>query len=152
MSDTNVESNIAQSDFLTESASESHDNEDIEFSETGEASMEGEVVIGPHMYEPDASDEEVNDVAGNVEIVTSVRLNVDCLSEWCVCFNCQTMTTARKCVCCAEIPEVVAKIAEAQMTNVKCITDHPGMQVVCLDPWACRLHGLPIDSNTAKRN
>ncbi|XP_014663256.1 PREDICTED: adipocyte plasma membrane-associated protein-like isoform X1 [Priapulus caudatus] len=57
----------------------------------------------------------------------------------CVCFNCQTMTTARECVCCAEIPEVVAKIGEAQMTNVKCITDHPGMQAVCLDPWSVQV-------------
>jgi hypothetical protein len=40
------------------------------------------------------------------------------------------MPTARECICCQEIHQVVAVANEE---NLQCITDHPGFHPVCLD-------------------
>ena len=42
------------------------------------------------------------------------------------------MSTETECVCCSEISQVVEKKSSE---GVECITQHPGFQSVCLNPW-----------------
>ena len=44
------------------------------------------------------------------------------------------MPKGRECVCCQEIPAVVAKCEEAQQA-VTCMTLHPGFEAVAANPW-----------------
>uniref|UniRef100_A0A3Q2YNL4 P2X purinoreceptor 7 intracellular domain-containing protein n=1 Tax=Hippocampus comes TaxID=109280 RepID=A0A3Q2YNL4_HIPCM len=56
----------------------------------------------------------------------------------CTCGECQQMPTALECVCCHEIQEVVTvrQQGEEHFNQVlDCITDHPGLNAVCLDPY-----------------
>lgn len=55
----------------------------------------------------------------------------------CECGICQTMPTARECVCCCEIPEMVEKMLENLNGNaaVGCICSHDGFEPVCLNTW-----------------
>ena len=43
------------------------------------------------------------------------------------------MDTQRECICCNEILKIRSKIKENE--NIKCITQHPGFEGVCLNPW-----------------
>ncbi|XP_070547984.1 uncharacterized protein [Ptychodera flava] len=91
--------------------------------------------VGPYMYEPDA-DENPQYIAPE-RPDRLWRLDPARLPEWCMCSHCQTMPTAVECVCCAEIPQVMDKRMTGQERfhrKLTCITDHPGMQAVCLCP------------------
>ncbi|XP_019748113.1 uncharacterized protein LOC109529260 [Hippocampus comes] len=61
---------------------------------------------------------------------------------WCTCGKCQQMPTAVECVCCHEIQEVVTvrRQGEEHFNQVLyCITDHPGLNAVCLDPYGLQV-------------
>ena len=45
------------------------------------------------------------------------------------------MPTIKECICCREVQKVLDKIYEADDSQVKCITLHPGFAVVCLNIW-----------------
>ena len=46
------------------------------------------------------------------------------------------MLTARESICCREIQECSYKLDELDLdASVVCITQHPGFNSVCLDPW-----------------
>ena len=46
------------------------------------------------------------------------------------------MPTVRESVCCREIQECIYKLEELDLdASVVCITQHPGFNSVCLDPW-----------------
>ena len=47
------------------------------------------------------------------------------------------MPLSVECVCCSEIREIVDKRNDVPqgVTPVRCITEHPGFQNVCLDVW-----------------
>uniref|UniRef100_A0A3Q3E964 Uncharacterized protein n=1 Tax=Hippocampus comes TaxID=109280 RepID=A0A3Q3E964_HIPCM len=60
----------------------------------------------------------------------------------CTCGKCQQMPTAVECVCCHEIQEVVTvrRQGEEHFNQVLyCITDHPGLNAVCLDPYGLQV-------------
>ena len=44
------------------------------------------------------------------------------------------MNTARECVCCKEITQVVGKLSEDD-PSIMCVTDHSGFSAVCLNVW-----------------
>lgn len=46
------------------------------------------------------------------------------------------METVPECVCCKELERVATLMEEEDVQT--CITDHPGFQSVCLDPWVLR--------------
>ena len=45
------------------------------------------------------------------------------------------MPTARECVCCQEMPQIILKLADLSTEDLNCITEHPGFATVCLDVW-----------------
>ena len=46
------------------------------------------------------------------------------------------MLTARESICCREVQECSYKLEELDLdASVVCITQHPGFNSVCLDPW-----------------
>ena len=54
----------------------------------------------------------------------------------CTCGKCVVMPTARECICCEEINQVVTVKNEE---TVQCITDHPGFRPICLDMHVLRV-------------
>ena len=44
------------------------------------------------------------------------------------------METSAECICCNEIPNVLTKKQENN-SSIKCITEHPGFEAVCLNVW-----------------
>ncbi|XP_057687907.1 uncharacterized protein LOC130927605 [Corythoichthys intestinalis] len=132
-SPSNNDSNCDISD--TSSASE-----DIQvFEELEEEEEVGILYVGPYMYEPDA-----NEDASNVPTRPDLEWRQDPsrLQDWCTCGNCQQMPTAVECVCCHEIEEVVTvrQQGEEHFNQVlACITNHPGLNAVCLDPYGLQV-------------
>ena len=66
------------------------------------------------------------------------RYTVSCMKSVtltcrCLCGHCSIMPTSTECVCCREIPAVVAKIGKLGDTSAVCITLHPGFASVCLN-------------------
>jgi hypothetical protein len=57
------------------------------------------------------------------------RMSVS-VSEWCSCGKCELMPTVVECICCKEIPQVLAKLAESD--NAQCITQHAKFDAVCV--------------------
>lgn len=62
----------------------------------------------------------------------------------CRCESCQIMDRNIECVCCQEVMEVVNKNAEVYdklhpPAPYQCITDNPGFQAVCLNPWVLQV-------------
>ncbi|XP_068756505.1 uncharacterized protein [Montipora capricornis] len=60
--------------------------------------------------------------------------------DWCTCQNCQILNRNEECTCCSEFPQICDKNKEAvEMGEVAeaavCITQHPGLQAVCLNRW-----------------
>ena len=53
-------------------------------------------------------------------------------------WNCEVMATAKKCICCFEIDEIMEKMSELS-NPVGCITLHPGFSTVCLDVWVLQV-------------
>ncbi len=54
----------------------------------------------------------------------------------CECDKCRIMPTARECLCCKEVPQVLEVMQE--FPEISCITDHSGFQSVCLDLYVLR--------------
>lgn len=54
-----------------------------------------------------------------------------------MCGHCPPMTTAKESVCCQEIPQVKAVLAEDP--GKPCITEHQGFHPVCLNPTVLRI-------------
>lgn len=44
------------------------------------------------------------------------------------------METGRECLCCKEVPKIIDKMNQMDIP-VKCITEHPGFEAVCLNVW-----------------
>ena len=54
----------------------------------------------------------------------------------CECGNCQIMPTARECICCCEIDQIITKKQESgNGSEVLCIINHEGFAPVCLNLW-----------------
>lgn len=65
----------------------------------------------------------------------------------CLCSFCQILPLAKECVCCQEIPEICHRMEEGitllKMKNgMECITNHPGFNAVCLDPFSLQVAWL----------
>ena len=55
------------------------------------------------------------------------------------------MDSAKECYCLREISQVEAVTTEGRQaigTDLKCITDHPGIYAVCFDPWSLQVAWL----------
>ncbi|XP_054770776.2 uncharacterized protein LOC129278654 [Lytechinus pictus] len=102
-------------------------------SDSGSSSGDEIEGIVPYRFEPEAgSDEE------EVEEVVVDNLRQERLENnfWCSCSgDCAPMPIVRECVCCKEIPEVVHKMDSFNGGELDCITNHPGFEGVCLNPW-----------------
>ena len=48
--------------------------------------------------------------------------------DWCECGNCQSMQTAKECICCQEWD-----LLHSRLEDVDCICDHHGFEAVCLN-------------------
>ena len=48
------------------------------------------------------------------------------------------METSAECICCNEIPNVLTKKQENN-SSIKCITEHPGFEAVCLNVWVLQV-------------
>ncbi|XP_063077113.1 uncharacterized protein LOC134467125 isoform X1 [Engraulis encrasicolus] len=58
--------------------------------------------------------------------------------SWCLCTQCESMTSALESVCCREIEEyraLLEKLPEDITRDITCLTRRPGFQGVCLDPY-----------------
>ena len=60
----------------------------------------------------------------------------------CSCENCQVMDTERECLCCSssEYQPTMTKLTDnvylfGKNTRFGCMTNHPGFQAVCLNPF-----------------
>ena len=53
---------------------------------------------------------------------------------WCRCGNCRIMPTVTECICCAEVPNIVAKNGGGDAGSIQCIVDHGHFAEVCLLP------------------
>ena len=59
-----------------------------------------------------------------------------CWCYRCECGNCQTMPTARECVCCCEIDQICEKKQESWSgSEMTCIINHEGFESVRLNVW-----------------
>ena len=62
------------------------------------------------------------------------------------------MTTAHEIVCCAEIGQVWQKVEDQRPDiQMKCITEYPGFQSVCLDVWVHETANLSRIQTAAQR-
>jgi hypothetical protein len=52
-----------------------------------------------------------------------------------------------ECRCCFEISQCRDKMSEQKMGD-QCLTNHPGFEAGCLNPWALRLAGLSYKTKT----
>ncbi|KAK7173260.1 hypothetical protein R3I93_003161 [Phoxinus phoxinus] len=93
--------------------------------------------IRPYMFEPlhaESSNGHL-DVAAQEQVDTREHLDV---SQWCSCGYCQHMDTGLERLCCREVRQVVDKCAEAEL-QPGCMTQHPGFEAVCLNPWVLQV-------------
>ncbi|XP_070552819.1 P2X purinoceptor 7-like [Ptychodera flava] len=61
--------------------------------------------------------------------------------DWCQCGHCDTMNDEQSCICCCEVAKVneeVDKWVSTSRQSCDCITEHPGFDAVCLNPWVLR--------------
>ncbi|XP_063962155.1 uncharacterized protein LOC135155818 [Lytechinus pictus] len=107
-----------------------------------EEEEEREFGIQPYMFEPLA----VGGAAvGQVPVgEDSGRADANAIlgnNNWCSCHGgCQPMPTLRESFCCNQCDKVVEKMEEykeefGEDQALRCITEHPGFQTVCLDRW-----------------
>ena len=70
------------------------------------------------------------------------------LPNRCKCGNCsrEHLSNAHECVCCMEIDECQQALNSelvifdvGQNANLKCITEHPGFNTICLQRWSLRM-------------
>ncbi|XP_013881450.1 P2X purinoceptor 7 [Austrofundulus limnaeus] len=54
------------------------------------------------------------------------------VSEWCTCGHCSSLSPVEN-VCCRETPKVMNRCEQVGVYT--CITDHPGFQLVALNPY-----------------
>ncbi|XP_030296359.1 P2X purinoceptor 7-like [Sparus aurata] len=96
-----------------------------------------DTVVQPFQFEPELDPE-----GEAPEETQTLRLQQD-VSEWCSCGNCATMPTEVENVCCLEIPQVTRRLQEVD-EEVSCMTDHPGLEPVCLNVYslqnACQIY------------
>ena len=65
----------------------------------------------------------------------------------CLCSNCQMMDREAECLCCMECGRTTFKLDDnitvlRKSSRFTCITQHPGFQSVCLDPWVLQVAWL----------
>lgn len=97
-----------------------------------------EEVIQPYQFEPEYSDDEIE----NISLVQEVRagLSVDVLlgrkdnNSWCTCNRCVSMLTDHECLCCSEA-ESVRKVRGEH----NCITEHRSFLNLIIDRNALNL-------------
>lgn len=126
----------------SESSNHSSYHEDSE--EDSESSMPG-----PYSFEPSESDSTSSSGSsissdGDSDRLTDlswydkikvISYNMNWICNRCECSHCDFMGTSAECICCKEISSVVAKIGEANDSDVSCIIEHPGFEAVCLNVW-----------------
>lgn len=61
---------------------------------------------------------------------------VPCNTDWCSCYNCVIMDTARECRCYLGVPDVARKVHQEKL---KCITVHESFKVNCLNHHVLQL-------------
>ena len=59
--------------------------------------------------------------------------NLFCFLRRCQCFKCITMAEERECNCCHESED--RRMSSLLDEGIQCITENPGFQSVCLNPW-----------------
>jgi hypothetical protein len=77
------------------------------------------------------------------------RFNLIFLSQYrCKCGNCSRsdLSNPNECLCCCEIEECAQALISEQVLNdvgqdahLKCITEHPGFDPICLQKWSLRM-------------
>ena len=105
----------------------------------------GEMSIPPYQFEPRrlagqaATPQSVASTSGNSGGTggtpggaPSDRRMFD--NSWCRCGNCVIMPTVTECICCAEVPNVVAMNGGGDAGSNQCIVDHGHFAEVCLLP------------------
>uniref|UniRef100_T1ILK0 Uncharacterized protein n=1 Tax=Strigamia maritima TaxID=126957 RepID=T1ILK0_STRMM len=109
------------------SSSSSEDSDEAEYNYIPQKS--NLVGIHPYQFEPEFDHaSECNETDSETEI-ENLRLEN---TMWCKCENCVVMNTDIECKCCLEISKLEDKCKEE---NISCITNHPGFEGVCLNPW-----------------
>ena len=86
-------------------------------------------VVRPYQFEPTYSNEdrEQSSSSEDESSTSTARINDDTVS-CCTCGKCVTMERERENICCKEITQVVAKLAEHN-----CITETENYENVCLN-------------------
>uniref|UniRef100_T1JEN2 P2X purinoreceptor 7 intracellular domain-containing protein n=1 Tax=Strigamia maritima TaxID=126957 RepID=T1JEN2_STRMM len=109
------------------SSSSSEDSDEAEYNYIPQKS--NLVGIHPYQFEPEFDHaSECNETDSETEI-ENLRLEN---TMWCKCENCVVMNTDIECKCCLEISKLEDKCKEE---NISCITNNPGFEGVCLNPW-----------------
>ncbi|XP_060077579.1 uncharacterized protein LOC132557107 [Ylistrum balloti] len=88
--------------------------------------------IQPYRFEPELQEDVSSEEENNPSESDDRLANID----WCQCNRCQLMPTTSECVCCEEISQV--KHVRDEVDGIRCITDHPGFQTICLDIFVLR--------------
>nr|XP_011446118.3 uncharacterized protein LOC105341337 [Crassostrea gigas] len=88
----------------------------------------------PYLFEPEvSSDEESTSSKKSTHEMDDKERQGN--NDWCMCGHCPP--TAKESVCCQEIPQVKAVLAEDP--GKPCITEHQGFHPVCLNPTVLRI-------------
>ncbi|XP_033103859.1 P2X purinoceptor 7-like [Anneissia japonica] len=92
----------------------------------------------PYQFEPLESDFEHETPEDQDLIEKQHRLGN---TNWCKCGHCQEMNSIEECLCCHEVPDVVAtRDRDITVTgDLNCITRHPGFESNCLDVWSLQM-------------
>ncbi|XP_056624140.1 uncharacterized protein LOC130437043 isoform X2 [Triplophysa dalaica] len=85
----------------------------------------------PYQFEPESDPENAEDQDDPSTL--PARLEQD-VKEWCKCENCNKMSSEVENVCCLEIQKVVRRMNQVS-GPLKCVTHHPGFQIICLNPY-----------------
>ncbi|XP_063051873.1 P2X purinoceptor 7-like [Engraulis encrasicolus] len=85
--------------------------------------------IQPYIYDPESEDD------GEVEVEPIPHRLTMNVSEWCSCDNCERMPLEEENICCREIPQVMTRLTDT-ITPVACMSQHPGLEPVCLNIYA----------------
>nr|XP_054763270.1 uncharacterized protein LOC129269815 [Lytechinus pictus] len=90
--------------------------------------------ILPYQFEPEFQPgEEIQNVGAIQENDIEGRLGNN---NWCLCSGgCQAMPRVVESYCCKEVAQVVAMMDQYTAAELNCITEHPGFEGVCLNPW-----------------
>ncbi|XP_021339917.1 uncharacterized protein LOC110441145 [Mizuhopecten yessoensis] len=96
-----------------------------------------EFTVAPYQFEPIlvATDAESEDITTSEEESESDsaagnEAHVRQVDQWCDCGHCEQMPTDLECRCCCSFNLCQYKM---EQDNIKCITEHEGFQVNCLN-------------------